>query len=201
MLPARSDAPPSDADAASQVNGNALLRTWASPEYPPDALREKVGGVVTIRMVVDEKGRVSSARILEAGDTRLGTAALAAASKWIFSPALDNGVPVASSLDAPVMFLPSAGARKSAPGNLPPPDQTPQPSPRTDAKANEEYEAEYPNSLLSRKLSGLVRFKCSVTKEGKPARMRVLLSTHSDFVIPRPPGVPRKMAFYAGDAG
>lgn len=166
------------------MSGTALLRTWAPPDYPADALRERVGGVVTIRLLVDEKGRISSARILEAGDTRLGGAALAAARKWVFTPALDNGVAVACSLDAPVMFLPSAGARKSAPGMLPPPDQTPEPSPRTDAKANEEYEAEYPNSLLSRRLSGMVRFKCAVTKEGRPAMMRVLLSTHADFVIP-----------------
>jgi TonB family protein len=184
LLAARSDAPPLGADAVSQLNGTALLRSWAPPEYPADALRERVGGVVTIRMVVDEKGLVSSARILEAGDTRLGAAALAAAKKWVFSPALDGGVAVASSLDAPVMFLPSAGAGKSAPGRLPPPDQTPQPSPRTDAKASEEYEAEYPGSLLSRKLSGIVRFKCSVTKEGRPTRTRVLLATHADFVLP-----------------
>lgn len=182
-LSARS-APPPGAEGAPPATGAALLRTWAPPDYPPDALRERVGGVVTIRLLVDETGRVASARILEADDPRLGAAALDAARKWSFTPALDEGVPVACSLDAPVLFSPDEAARRRKPGMLPKPEETPQPSPRTDAKANEQYEAEYPDSLLSRKLSGLVRFKCSVTKQGTPTKMRVLVASHADFVVP-----------------
>ena len=51
--------------------GTALLRTWAPPDYPPEALRENVGGMAMIRMVVDEKGSVASARILDSSDPRL----------------------------------------------------------------------------------------------------------------------------------
>lgn len=183
VLPAQSEPPPASG-AAPPVSGTALLRTWVPPDYPPDALKEKAGGMATIRLVVDRSGRVSSARIVDADDPRLGAAALAAAKKWVFTPALDNGVPVACSLDAPVLFSPAEAALKRKPGMLPPPDQTPQPSPRTDAKANEQYEAEYPDSLLSRKFSGVVQFECQVTKEGMPARMRILAASHVDFVIP-----------------
>src|SRR5260221_92779 len=83
------------AAAGLTVNGAALLRIWAPPAYPPDAVKERMGGEASIRMVVDEKGIVTLARVLDATDPRLGEAALAAARKWVFSPALDSGKPVA----------------------------------------------------------------------------------------------------------
>jgi|HubBroStandDraft_1064217.scaffolds.fasta_scaffold87619_2 TonB family protein len=164
------------------LNGNALLRAWVPPVYPPDALKQRVGGMAVIRMVVDEKGTVASAHVLDASDPRLGEAALAAARKWVFSPALDEGRPVAISMDAPVDFSPDTAARK--PGFLPPADQTPQPSPKTPAKPNETYSADYPGSLLDRNLSGLVRFRCTIAPDGRALAVRVLLATHPDFVAP-----------------
>jgi TonB family protein len=161
-----------------------LLRTWAPPVYPPDALQQKVGGIAVVRMVVDEKGDVASARILEADDPRLGAAALAAARQWRFTPALDDGKAVACSLDAPVMFSPADEAKKKKPGIVPPPNQTPQPSPRTPAKQSATYAADYPDSLNARKISGLVRFKCSVGSDGKASAIRVIAASHADFVIP-----------------
>jgi TonB family protein len=137
-----------------------------------------------IRMIVSEQGVVTSARVLDASDSRLGAAALAAAKQWVFSPALENGRPVAISMDAPVEFSPDDAARRRKPGLLPPSDQTPQPSPKTPAKPNETYTADYPDSLLDRKLSGLVRFRCTINPDGRAASVRVLFTTHPDFVFP-----------------
>jgi TonB family protein len=176
------DPAPSAKDAP--VYGAALLRTWAPPDYPPAALKERVGGLAVIRLVVSEKGLVSTARVLDASDPRLGEAALAAAKTWIFSPALDNGHPVPMSMDAPVEFSPDEASRRKKPGFLPPADQMPQPSPKVPAKPNETYTAEYPDSLLDRKLSGLVRFKCTVNPDGRAASVRVIGATHPDFVFP-----------------
>src|SRR5580658_624041 len=164
------------------LNGAALLRTWVPPVYPPDALKERVGGMAVIRLVVDESGAVASAHVLDASDRRLGEAALAAAKKWVFSPALDEGRPVAISMDAPVDFSPDTAARK--PGFLPPADQTPQPSPKTPAKPNETYSADYPDSLLDRNLSGLVRFKCTIAADGRATAVRITAASHPDFVLP-----------------
>jgi len=164
------------------VNGAALLRTWMPPVYPPDALKERVGGMAVIRMVVDEKGAVASAHVLDASDPRLGEAALGAARKWVFSPALDDGRPVAMSMDAPVEFSPDTAGRK--PGLLPPADQTPQPSPKTPAKPNETYSADYPDSLLDRNLSGLVRFKCTIAPDGRAVAVRITAASHPDFILP-----------------
>jgi TonB family protein len=175
---------PAAGDAGLPVDGAALLRTWAPPDYPPDALKENVGGLAMIRMIVDEKGVVASARSLDATDPRLGAAALAAAKKWGFSPALAGGRPVACSMDAPVEFSPALAARKRKPGFVPPPDQTPQLSPRSPAKPSATYSADYPDALLERRLSGLVRFVCTVTAEGHAVAVRVVAATHPDFVIP-----------------
>jgi len=177
-------AEPAPVPAGAPVYGPALLRTWAPPEYPPDALKERVGGIAVIRMVVGPAGVVSSARVLDSSDPRLGDAALAAAKRWIFSPALENGRAVAMCMDAPVEFSPDNAARSAKPGFLPPPDQTPQPSPKVPAKPNETYAADYPDSLLDRKLSGLVHFRCVVNPDGSASAVRVLFTTHPDFVFP-----------------
>jgi TonB family protein len=183
-LPADGATGPAAGDAGLPVDGAALLRTWAPPDYPLDALKENVGGMAMIRMIVDENGHVASARILDATDPRLGAASLAAARKWVFSPALSGGRPVACSMDAPVEFSPAEAAKNRKPGFVPPPDQTPQLSPRSPAKPSATYSADYPDSLLERKLSGLVRFVCTVTAEGHAVAVRVVAATHPDFVLP-----------------
>jgi TonB family protein len=181
-LPAGAD--PAKAPADMPVSGAALLRTWAPPVYPPDALKERAGGMAVIRMVVDEKGNVASAHVLDASDPRFGESALAAAKKWVFSPALDEGRPVAMSMDAPVEFSPDEAAHRGKPGFLPPADQTPQPSPRTPGKPNESYSADYPDALLDRDVSGIVRFSCTIAPDGQAVAVRVIVASHSDFVIP-----------------
>lgn len=182
-LSALSAAPP-QSPADMPLTGAALLRTWAPPAYPPDALKERVGGEASIRMVVDEKGSVSAARVLDATDPRLGEAALASARTWVFSPALDAGRPVAISMDVQVDFSPDQAASRKKPGFLPPADQTPQPSPRTPGKPNESYAADYPDSLLERDISGIVRFSCTIAPGGQAVAVRVTATSHPDFVIP-----------------
>jgi TonB family protein len=164
--------------------GTALLRSWEAPAYPTEALRERVGGLVVVRIVVSETGAVTAARVLDSSDTRLADAALAAARKWVFSPALENGRPVAISMDAPVEFSPDDASKKRKPGFLPPADQIPQASPKVPAKPNDTYTADYPESLLDRKLSGLVRFKCTVNPDGHAVAVTVVGATHPDFVFP-----------------
>jgi TonB family protein len=175
---------PSPVPKDAPVYGPALLRTWSPPEYPADALKERAGGIAVIRLVVGADGTVTKARVLDASDPRLGAAALAAAQKWVFSPALENGQPVAMSMDAPVEFSPDSPPGRKKPGFLPPPDQNPQPSAKVPAAPSEKYGADYPDSLLERKLSGLVRFTCTVDPEGRAVAVRVIGATHPDFVIP-----------------
>ena len=73
------------------LNGRAL--SLPLPVYPEAAKRSRSGGIVEIGVVVDETGKVISAKALS-GPIMLRDAALQAALKAKFSPTLLSGQPV-----------------------------------------------------------------------------------------------------------
>lgn len=174
-------ASPVQPNAVNAVDGPALVREWMPAKYPPDALREKVRGRATVRIVVDENGRVTQARVLSAADPRLGEAALAAVQTWKFAPATEQQKPIAMSMDVPFDFDPAKGDVKK-PGLLPPMHLLPQPAPGTAADVKSAWIDDYPEGLRPRMLSGRVIFECDVTAEGHASAVRVLAASHADFV-------------------
>ena len=65
--------------------------------YPKDvASNLRYSGTVMIKAIVDEKGKVKRAEIMRSsGSTKIDKAALTAASKWEFKPAVDEkGKPI-----------------------------------------------------------------------------------------------------------
>jgi TonB family protein len=65
------------------------------PNYPAEAKKEKIEGVVVLNLVIDTEGGVQNIAILEDPDPRLTKAAVDAVKQWKFSPALDRkGNPV-----------------------------------------------------------------------------------------------------------
>jgi TonB family protein len=73
------------------LNGKAISKP--APEYPVAALSGRVRGTVFVRVVVDERGNVASARAL-GGPTMLQPPAVAAARKARFAPTLLSGRPL-----------------------------------------------------------------------------------------------------------
>jgi protein TonB len=73
------------------------------PVYPPDAFAKKIEGVVEVEMLIDVDGRVVRARVTRS-IPQLDAAAVAAVSRWLFTPAMKNGRPVPSLAKAPVRF-------------------------------------------------------------------------------------------------
>lgn len=76
-------------------------------EYPPALFAQKISGTVLLRMFVTEAGRLvaESTRVQESsGWPAMDSAALAAAPRLQYAPALRNGVPVASHFTQPVHF-------------------------------------------------------------------------------------------------
>lgn len=73
------------------------------PQYPREALQERVHGVVRVEFQIDTEGKVVAVRVLESVPM-LDAAAIQAVYQWRFEPALRNGVPVATSATAPVYF-------------------------------------------------------------------------------------------------
>ncbi|MCC4591454.1 TonB family protein [Xanthomonas sacchari] len=76
------------------------------PKYPEDAVRAGISGKVMLLVDVDARGRASGVRVLDhgSGSAVLDAAAVSAAWKWRFSPAIQHGHAVASRLQIPVMF-------------------------------------------------------------------------------------------------
>jgi TonB family protein len=73
------------------LNGKAL--TLPKPIYPPQAKTARASGLVTVEVVIDEAGKVISAKAVE-GHVLLRQAAVQAAQEARFSPTLLSGQPV-----------------------------------------------------------------------------------------------------------
>jgi protein TonB len=83
------------------------------PEYPDLARQARVEGDVTVQVTVGPSGRVERAFVLK-GEDLLDEAALKAVRQWTFEPALQEGVPVASTLTFVLPFrlgLPTGSTR------------------------------------------------------------------------------------------
>ena len=67
------------------------------PVYPELARRAGVEGIVSVRVWVDQEGKVREVRILKSSGSDVGfeEAAVAAVKQWTFSPAIQNGRAVA----------------------------------------------------------------------------------------------------------
>jgi len=91
----RRDEPPVALDAETPVR------------YPLALYQQRISGTVLLRLFVDETGRVApdSTRIQESsGYPALDSAALSAAPKLSYAPALRNGTPVATLFIQPIHF-------------------------------------------------------------------------------------------------
>ena len=62
------------------------LLTRVEPEYPQVLQKLKIGGTVRLRLVISPQGSVESAALL-GGNPILGEAAVAAARRWVYTPA------------------------------------------------------------------------------------------------------------------
>lgn len=72
---------------------NAKAISLPKPVYPQEARRVKASGRVTVRVVIDENGKVSSAKAID-GPSALREAAEAAARQATFAPTTQDGITV-----------------------------------------------------------------------------------------------------------
>ena len=89
-------APASTAEGGRVISGGVLNGKAVSkpqPPYPPIARAARAQGTVTVQVVIDEEGRVISAKALS-GHPLLQSAAVAAARQARFTPTLLTGQPV-----------------------------------------------------------------------------------------------------------
>ncbi len=74
--------------------------------YPDTAVG--IEGTIYVRVQIDARGEVTEAKVSRGGNPALEWAALDAAKRWRFEPALRNGIPVASDVEIPFRFSSSS---------------------------------------------------------------------------------------------
>ena len=81
-----------------------IIEQWP-PEYPAEIKAAGIGGTVVVKSFIDSSGEVVKVGILESsGSEQLDRAALEAARKSKFKPALKNGQPVATWISHKMVF-------------------------------------------------------------------------------------------------
>ena len=81
--------------------------TKVKPVYPPTAKKLKATGTVEVEITISETGFVIEAKAIS-GHLALRSAAVEAARKWVFKPAILNGAPVRVKSVLTFVFAPSA---------------------------------------------------------------------------------------------
>ena len=93
-------APPVELSASSPVPIES-----PGPRYPRGALRRGESGEVLLRIQVDARGVPSQVDVASSSGSRdLDRAAVAAARRWRFRPAMRDGSPVAGVVNVPIAF-------------------------------------------------------------------------------------------------
>lgn len=161
--------------------GQAMLVTWVQPAYPAAAAKAKQEGVVTVELVVDAEGRVTSAEVTDSTNPVFDEAAVAAVKQWGFRPALEAGKPVISALTVPVVFR-LAQLKQKSPPLMPRQEHLPRGLPLSPARPVNAPDPEYPAELEAFKLPGLVRMEFTVDAEGRTREPRVQWASHPAFV-------------------
>jgi protein TonB len=85
--------------------GPSLAEGNEPARYPLSARRRGQEGTAVVHASIDTEGEVTGARVARSsGVDSIDEAAVAAVRSWRFVPALDQGAPVASEADLPVVF-------------------------------------------------------------------------------------------------
>jgi TonB family protein len=82
------------------------MDTAPGPEYPPDAARRGIEGMVQLLVYVEKDGHVGGIAVAHgSGAPDLDVAAEQAVRQWHFLPAMRNGEPVATSTNVTLRFV------------------------------------------------------------------------------------------------
>jgi protein TonB len=74
------------------------------PKYPVEMRKEGTGGLVTVKVTIDEKGNVTEPVVEKTTHDAFVQPALDALRKWKFKPAKRDGAVVAMKVSIPIQF-------------------------------------------------------------------------------------------------
>ncbi len=90
-------------DAAGRRHPAKFL-SGKDPDYSESAREKQVEGTVILAVAVNEKGKVTSVKVVNPLESSLDKRAIRAIKRWKFSPATLDGKPVASEFNVSVDF-------------------------------------------------------------------------------------------------
>lgn len=97
--------PPTQAAAASATTSDAVLVKAVQANYPTAALREGRAGWVVVAFTITPEGRTTDVHVVDAQPRHVfDRAAMDAVSRYVFKPAMRDGVAVASSKQQKIAF-------------------------------------------------------------------------------------------------
>lgn len=98
-------APPIKQHVGLEKETSADLSNNSPPSYPLEAVRQRLEGVVFLRLKITKQGKVANVELIKSsGHQILDTAAINAVAKWHGQPAKKWGLPVTSTERLPVRF-------------------------------------------------------------------------------------------------
>ncbi|HYC72687.1 MAG TPA: energy transducer TonB [Opitutaceae bacterium] len=74
------------------------------PKYPEEMRRDGSSGLVTVSILIDEKGNVQEPKVEKATNNAFVEPALEALKKWKFKPGKRDGAVVALRVSVPIQF-------------------------------------------------------------------------------------------------
>lgn len=174
-----SSVPPARDAHGALVDGPPMVKSWAPADFPaglPKALKQ---GEAEERLVIDEKGSVTSVRTKNASAPKFGQAALAAVKQWTFSPGVQDGKYAPTCVDISFWFNRD---KKQEHGLFPPESMLPRVVRRTPAELEDGPLGDTPPTLAGRGLPGTITFQCTVGADGKASQPLILRASHADYV-------------------
>ncbi len=104
---------PKRLDVSSSIQ-TAKLLTRVQPQYPEDARKNGIEGIVKLRAILDRDGSVQQIRVIS-GNSSLAKAAAEAVQLWRYQPTLLNGEPVEVETAIQITFMLKTQVAAAAP--------------------------------------------------------------------------------------
>jgi len=154
------------------------------PDYPSDALKDKIEGNVWLNVWIDESGKVAEAKVMKSDNEVFNQAAIDAGKRWVFKPAIAKGKPIAvwvtvpfrfklySGAEAPSLGVPVMAPEKKAKGNPPAEDVKVDKGP----EPIKQVHPKYPEAAKRDKIVGTVWTKLWVDRTGRVVEVTVTKS-------------------------
>lgn len=156
---------------------HARLTHETAPEYPVSALENHIQGDVFVQVLVDENGKVQTAKAENCANCSsiLGAAAVQTVKKWEYQPAIIGGRPVPVSSWVTFRFK-SDGPSIEIPSKVesPKPKKLRISSGVAEANLIHKVEPQYPLMAKASHIQGDVVMQCTIDKEGNMANLKAI---------------------------